>query len=83
MKAVLTMPNRSYHKLSAVYHPVWDSIHTEKMARIADKTFSICLTLCVITGVTSLFSTVIAQLGGRVIITYFCDAMSKVIYMGF
>jgi hypothetical protein len=58
-------------------------MHTEKMARIADRTFSICLAVCVITVVISLFSTVIAQLEGREIITLFCEGMSKVIYTGF
>jgi H+/gluconate symporter-like permease len=62
---------------------VWDSIHTEKMIRIAEKTLSLCLAVIVITGATSLFATIISRLGGREIIADFSQAMSKVIYMVF
>jgi len=83
MKAVLTMPHRPHISPSVVYHQVWDSIHTEKMIRIAEKTLSLCLAVIVITGATSLFATVISRLGGREIIADFSQAMSKVIYMVF
>jgi hypothetical protein len=81
MKAVLTMPHSSYIKPSAVYHHAWDSIHTEKMIRLADKTLSLCLAVIVITGASSLFTTVVSQLGGREIISHFSQAMSSVVWM--
>jgi uncharacterized membrane protein len=81
MKAVTTMPTKAYAKPSAAYNQVWEKIDTEKMARIADKTLSVCLTVIVITGLCSLFSTIATQLAGRQIITHFSQAMSHVIYM--
>ena len=83
MKSVLTLSHRSHISPSVVYHQVWDSIHTEKMIRIAEKTLSLCLAVIVITGATSLFATVISRLGGREIIADFSQAMTKVIYMVF
>ena len=83
MKAVLTMQHRPHINLSALYHQVWDSMHTEKMIRLAEKTLSLCLAVIVITGATSLFTTVVSRLGDRDIITDFSRAMSKVIYMVF
>jgi hypothetical protein len=83
MKAVLTMHHRPHISPSAVYHHVWDGIHTEKMIRLAEKTLSLCLAVIVITGATSLFATVIARLSGREIIVDFSRAMAKVIYTVF
>jgi hypothetical protein len=79
MKAVLTMPQRMTISPSAVYHHVWDSI---KMLRLTEKTLSLCLAVIVITGATSLFTTVVTKLGGREIIVDFSQAMSSVIWMG-
>jgi H+/gluconate symporter-like permease len=83
MKAVLTMPHGSHIRPSVAYHHVWDSVHTEKMIRLAEKTLSLCLAVIVITGATSLFATVVSRLGGREIIADFSQAMSKMIYMVF
>jgi H+/gluconate symporter-like permease len=83
MKAVLTLSHRSHIKPSAVYHHAWDSVHTEKMIRLAEKTMSASLAVIVITGATSLFATIVSQLGGREIIADYSQAMSKVVWMGF
>ena len=83
MKAVLTMPHRPHITPSALYHQVWDCVHTEKMIRLAEKALSLCLFVIVITGATSLFATVVSRLGDRDIITDFSKAMAQVIYMVF
>ena len=83
MKAVLTMSHRPHISPLALYHHVWDSVHTEKMIRLAEKTVSLCLAVIVITGATSLFATIISRLGGREIIADFSRAMAKVIYTVF
>jgi len=53
------------------------------MIRLAEKTLSACLAVIVITGATSLFATIVSQLGGREIIADYSQAMSKVVWMGF
>lgn len=75
MKAVANMP-------SNVSHHLWDSVcTTDKMIKLSEKTASVCLAIIVIIGATSLFTTVVTQLGGREIIVDFSRAMSKMVWM--
>jgi hypothetical protein len=84
MKVAATMSNNSSARPSAVYHQVLDKIHAEKMARLADKTISVCLIVFVMTGILSLFASVITRvLAAQDAIMLYCSAMSKITYTVF